>query len=256
MQVSLVDAGLSRSLSRARSLCPPLSLSLRECVVYWYSFSNPLSCARALSLSRARSLSASLFISLSLSLFLCLSVSRSLAPSHSCVRARSLSLYTHSALSLSLHTHTQVPDVHKVSCRTHRVLLIHVSTLLDELLNLFDLLSIHRKQERVLAAVIAQHRLQIFVFAFGLGHVERSYAILQGAGVSVQVTRAHTERHTHAYSRTPKRTRTRGVCVCARAGVYASPSLTSSTALTAAPLASSKAAAALFFTTWSGVQPP
>ena len=195
MQVSLVDAGLSRSLSRALSFPPPPSLSFLR--------------ARSLALSRALSLSASLFLFLSLSLFLCLSVSRSLAPSLSCAHAR--------ARSLSLYTHKSTRDnVHKVSYRTNRVLLIHVSTLLDELLNLFDLHFTHRKKERVLAAVIAQQRLHFF-----MAEVERSYAILQGAGVSEQVTRAHTERHNalHAYSRTPKRTRTRGVCVCAHAGV-------------------------------------
>jgi hypothetical protein len=70
---------------------------------------------------------------------------------------------------------------------THPVLLIHVRTLLDELRNIFGHVFFPRSKERVLAAVLAQHCLHVIL----LGIVERSVAVLQGAGVSLCVERGH-----------------------------------------------------------------
>ena len=63
---------------------------------------------------------------------------------------------------------------------THRVCLIHVSTPLDQFRNVFHHALLRRNQQGVLAAVLAQHRLDFFL----VGHVERGLTVLQGAGMS------------------------------------------------------------------------
>jgi len=68
-------------------------------------------------------------------------------------------------------------------CKTHPVLLIHVRTLLDELRHHFEHAILRRMKEGVLAPVLAQHRLHVFPF----GTIERRFAVLPEAGVSVRI---------------------------------------------------------------------
>ena len=67
-----------------------------------------------------------------------------------------------------LHAHINAQPAHMQclhlrTCTTHLALLIHVRTLLDELRNIFGHVVLHRSNERVLAAMLAQHGLHFFV---------------------------------------------------------------------------------------------
>ena len=77
--------------------------------------------------------------------------------------------------------------LHLRTCTTHLVLLIHVGTLLDELRNIFGHVVLRRSKERVLAAMLAQHRLHVIL----LGLVERSLAFLRGGVVSARLVRGN-----------------------------------------------------------------